>query len=104
MHSREAKIVPGDQRRDREADAEPTGATQRARMTAQRARGPTRVTQRAREPAQSICRLTQSLREALERHSWSRLAKYLLLKRGITARLISLSGKLVWHPVVLENC
>ncbi len=30
--------------------------------------------------------MTQSLREALEGFSWSRLAEYLLPKRGITAR------------------
>ena len=38
-----------------------------------------RVTQRPRG-------LTQSLKEELERFSWSRLAEYLLPKRGITAR------------------
>ena len=47
--------------------------------------------------------LTQSLREVLERFSWSGLAEYLLPKRGITAKLISLSGEPVWHPVVLKK-
>jgi len=76
----------------------------------QRARGPEWVTQRAKELVQSISSLTQrpggltqSLREALEGFSWSRLAEHLLPKRGITARLISLSGEPVWHPVVLKK-
>ena len=53
-----------------------------------------RLTQRSRG-------LTQNLREAFESFSWSRLAEYLLPKRGITAKLISLSGEPVWHPIVL---
>ena len=47
--------------------------------------------------------MTQSLREALEGFSWSRLAEYLLPKRDIIVRLISLSSEPVWHPVVLKK-
>jgi len=51
--------VPEDQRRGRKADAEPTGAMQRARVTSQRLARPAWVTQNAKEPAQSSRRLTQ---------------------------------------------
>ena len=55
-----------------------------------------RLTQRPRG-------LTRSLIEVLESLSWSRLAEYLLPKISITARLISLSGEPLLHPIVLKK-
>ena len=53
---------------------------QRAYVERQRAdAGGSKATQR-------LAGLTQSLGEALKGFSWARLAEYLLLKRGITAR------------------
>ena len=59
MQGREAEIVLEDQRRGREADAEPEEATQRPTVDVQRPEGPVCLTQRAREAAQSLRGLTE---------------------------------------------
>ena len=59
MHSREAEIVPKDQRRGRRGYAELARAMQRTRVTARRLARLAWVAQKARELAQSSRRLTQ---------------------------------------------
>ena len=80
-------------RKARGSHAEASSDCAEARRACVTNAGAVEVTQKTREATQSLRGLTQrpggltlSLREALERVSWSNLSEYLLLKRGITAR------------------